>query len=190
MVLPGRQNTEVPAFTGEWVNPIYQNDVPMQLPLGCEISLFLNGAAGSNAFRYEGKLLSLKKYPHFAEQVIYLSYFFLNTPYLWGGRSVFGIDCSGFSQLVFKMAGKRLLRDACQQAGQGTPVKSDQAQAGDLAFFTNESGRVVHVGILLEKGLIIHAAGKVRIDQLTAEGIINVDTGLKTHSLSGIRRYS
>ncbi len=192
IALTGQQKTGAPVFTGEWINTMFVNNIAMHLPMGCEISHFLNGAVwpGKNAFRYAGKFLSLREYQSFEEQIVYLTKFFVNTPYLWGGRSVFGIDCSGFTQLVFRMAGKRILRDAWQQEGQGIAVESGNAHVGDLAFFSNESGKVVHVGILLEKEQIIHAAGKVRIDRLTAEGIINVDTGVKTHSLSGIRRYS
>jgi cell wall-associated NlpC family hydrolase len=84
----------------------------------------------------------------------------------------------------------KILRDAWQQAEQGMPVSIGQSMPGDLAFFNNDEGRVVHVGILLAGNTIIHAAGKVRIDHFGEEGIINADTGEKSHSLCGIRRYS
>lgn len=193
-LMPLKKNHQptTPAFTGEWVNIISLNDVPMKLPFGCDISLFLNASQLDTAdnFRYDGSVMSLSQHQSFEEHVTHISNFFLNTAYLWGGRSVFGIDCSGFSQLVFKMAGKRILRDAWQQAEQGAAIGSDIAKRGDLAFFNNEEGRVVHVGILLDHERIIHAAGKVRIDGFSAEGILNVDSGAKTHSLSGIKRYS
>src|SRR5688572_12886520 len=69
MQLSGYQKTAEPAFTGEWVNTMFLNDVAMHLPLGCEISPFLNGAAwpGNKAFRYEGKLLSLSPLQTFGE---------------------------------------------------------------------------------------------------------------------------
>jgi hypothetical protein len=115
---------------------------------------------------------------------------FENTPYLWGGKSVFGIDCSGFVQQVFKMFGIKLLRDAYLQAGQGTSVESlDQSQSGDLAFFQNENGRVIHVGMILENNQIVHAAGKVRIDTIDEKGIVNRETGKRTHHLHSMRRY-
>ena len=115
---------------------------------------------------------------------------FLDTPYLWGGKSVFGIDCSGFVQQTFKLFGVMLLRDAYLQAEQGAPVSSiEEAQLGDLAFFKNDSERVVHVGIVLEEGAIAHASGKVRIDKIDADGIINGETGKRTHSLHSIRRF-
>ncbi|MGZ3853762.1 MAG: C40 family peptidase [Flavisolibacter sp.] len=114
---------------------------------------------------------------------------FMNTPYLWGGKSVFGIDCSGFAQQVYKMFGIKLLRDAYLQAEQGTAVGNiEEAHLGDLAFFQNESGKVTHVGIVLENGQIVHASGNVRIDKVDKEGIMNVETGKRTHQLHSIRK--
>jgi gamma-D-glutamyl-L-lysine dipeptidyl-peptidase len=115
---------------------------------------------------------------------------FLNTPYLWGGKSVFGIDCSGFAQQVFKLLGVKLLRDAYLQAEQGKPVSSvTEAKLGDLAFFQNEKGRVTHVGIVLNNQQIVHASGKVRIDTLDKEGIFNHEASKRTHTLHSIRRF-
>jgi hypothetical protein len=115
---------------------------------------------------------------------------FLNSPYLWGGKSVFGIDCSGFAQQVFKLLGVRLMRDAYQQATQGERVEDiEQSQLGDLAFFQNENGRITHVGIILNERLIVHASGNVRIDSIDKEGILNKSTGKRTHHLHSIRRY-
>jgi len=115
---------------------------------------------------------------------------FLNAPYLWGGKSVFGIDCSGFAQQVFKMFGVRLLRDAYLQAEQGTAVSSlDASKAGDLAFFRNEKGRITHVGIILNDKKIVHASGRVRIDSIDENGIMNNETGKRTHTMHSIRRF-
>ena len=101
-----------------------------------------------------------------------------------------GVDCSGFVQTVFKVHGIALKRDAYQQAEQGQRVETlNDARTGDVAFFQNENGRVIHVSILLNNREIIHASGKVRIDELTEEGIINRQTGNRTHSLSAIRRF-
>jgi hypothetical protein len=114
----------------------------------------------------------------------------LGTPYLWGGRSAFGIDCSGFTQLVFRYFNIPLLRDAYLQAGQGEVVGFlQEAHCGDLAFFDNAEGRITHVGILLNDHEIIHSAGNVRIDKIDSAGIVNVDTGLRTHQLRIIKRY-
>jgi gamma-D-glutamyl-L-lysine dipeptidyl-peptidase len=115
---------------------------------------------------------------------------FLDTPYLWGGKSVFGIDCSGLVQQVFKMFGIKLLRDAYLQAEQGSAIENlNETRLGDLAFFHNENGRVVHVGIILENHRIVHASGKVRIDTIDEKGIVNKETGKTTHQLHSMRRY-
>lgn len=115
---------------------------------------------------------------------------FLYTPYLWGGKSVFGVDCSGFVQQVFKLFGIPLLRDAYLQAGQGAAVNSlEETTVGDLAFFQNEKGRITHVGILLENNQIVHASGRVRIDTIDRDGIINTENAKRTHYLHSIRRF-
>lgn len=115
--------------------------------------------------------------------------FYLNAPYLWGGRSLFGIDCSGFSQLVYKHLGVRILRDAKQQANEGRLIGSIQdAKAGDLAFFDNEEGKITHVGIILDDLEIIHASGRVKVDRLDEQGIFCHDTQKYTHKLKAIRR--
>ena len=108
---------------------------------------------------------------------------------MWGGRSFFGIDCSGFTQIAFKLNGFKLPRDASQQALIGTPLSFvEEAQAGDLAFFDNEEGKIIHVGIILEDAKIIHASGKVRVDKLDHYGIFNVDSKRYSHHLRVIKR--
>jgi len=113
---------------------------------------------------------------------------YLNTPYLWGGKSPFGIDCSGFTQLVFRYFNHNLPRDAYQQAELGSKIDFTDCKPGDLAFFTNISGKIIHVGIVLENNKIIHASGYVRIDTLTSSGILNEDKKELTHSLFSIQR--
>lgn len=114
---------------------------------------------------------------------------YLYAPYLWGGKSPFGIDCSGFTQMVFRICGYPLLRDAWQQANQGKSMKNlADAIPGDLAFFTNKEEKISHVGILLPDSRIIHASGRVRVDQITEDGILHSESKKKTHTLSQIRR--
>ena len=122
-------------------------------------------------------------------KIISTGFNYLNSPYLWGGRSFFGIDCSGFTQIVFKLNGFKLPRDASQQALLGLPLSFvEEAQAGDLAFFDNEEGKIIHVGIILDDAKIVHASGKVRVDKLDHYGIFNVDTKRYSHHLRVIKR--
>lgn len=113
---------------------------------------------------------------------------FLNVPYLWGGKSFFGVDCSGFTQLVLKIHDIKIPRDAYQQGEVGEPLSFiEEAQPGDLAFFENSEGRIIHVGFMLENSQIIHAHGKVRIDTLDSSGIFNKEQNRHTHKLRFIR---
>ena len=121
--------------------------------------------------------------------IVKTAFTYLNTPYLWGGMTPFGIDCSGFAQMVYKLNGYKLMRDASQQATQGTPLSFiEESEPGDLAFFDNEEGQIVHVGIILEENYIIHAHGKVRIDRLDHSGIYNMDKNQHSHKLRVIKK--
>lgn len=113
----------------------------------------------------------------------------LNAPYLWGGRTPLGIDCSGFTQLIYRLSGFKLLRDASQQATQGEVLSFiEEAEEGDLAFFDNNEGHITHVGLIMSDNYIIHAHGKVRIDRLDQSGIFNVERHLHTHKLRVIKK--
>ena len=127
--------------------------------------------------------------PH-AEEILKLAMSYLNAPYLWGGKTPFGIDCSGFTQMVYKMAGIKLFRDASQQATQGEVLTFlEEAKIGDLAFFDNEEANIIHVGIIVSPNEIIHASGRVRIDTLDHQGIFNKDIGEYTHQLRLVKTY-
>ena len=158
---------------------------------------------GSSLPKYNKKSFSLGKEEYsfdgdsvfpFAKKkehsIIEVAKWYLNTPYLWGGRSPFGIDCSGFTQMVYKLNGIKLKRDAWQQADQGKVLGFiEEAKPGDLAFFDNEDGKIVHVGIILAAGRIIHASGKVRIDKLDHQGIYNEEQKKYTHRLRVAKKY-
>lgn len=126
---------------------------------------------------------------HEKSNIIQTAFLYLNTPYLWGGKTPFGIDCSGFTQMVYKINGYSLLRDASQQAKQGEALSFiEESEPGDLAFFDNSEGIITHVGIIMSDNYIIHASGKVRIDRLDHSGIYNVDTKTHTHKLRVIKK--
>lgn len=147
-------------------------------------------AANQIAAASEAGIPALGSLPFEAPAIREAAMEYLEVPYLWGGRSRCGIDCSGFSQQVFRKFGIALPRDAWQQAEKGEGVGFlQEVQCGDLAFFDNEEGRITHVGIMLSPEEIIHASGKVRIDRIDHQGIVNTETGHRTHRLRIIRRY-
>jgi len=113
---------------------------------------------------------------------------FLNAPYLWGGKSIWGIDCSGFVQAVFRLHGYNLPRDAYEQAEIGTDIAFEDCLENDLAYFANASGKIIHVGIIGKDRLIIHASGRIRIDELKEKGIWNEEYEKFSHTLALIKR--
>lgn len=126
---------------------------------------------------------------HDREHLIETALFYLNGPYLSGGRSPFGIDNAGFTQMVYKINGYPLLRTAREQATQGIALSFiEESEAGDLAFFDNNDGVIDHVGLIMENNYIIHAHEKVRIDRLDHTGIFNTEIGSYTHSLRVIKK--
>lgn len=138
------------------------------------------------AFNGEAKSLNQKRDYEFLKMVAFR---YINSPYLWGGKTPFGIDCSGFTQQVFKIGGYKLHRDAKLQATQGEEVASiSAALPGDLLFFKKNDGLINHVGIFLERNEVIHASGKVRVDRIDDTGILDTADDQYTHHLASIRR--
>ncbi len=153
----------------------------MPIPLGASLK-----ALDFFKHHYEGARI-LENLPK--ETIVETAFLFLNAPYLWGGRTNFGIDCSGFTQMVYKLTGYQLLRDASQQATQGEPLSFiEESEPGDLAFFDNDEGAITHVGIMMKDNYIIHAHGKVRVDRIDHTGIYNVEKRTHTHQLRVIKR--
>jgi len=160
------------------------NNSILYLPIGSSLS-FLEGTTchmGDEKFEIIGEIGE-------TENLALTATSFLNVPYLWGGRTHFGIDCSGFTQAVYKLQGINLLRDASLQADQGYNVNAiNEAKLGDLAFFDNAEGKIVHVGIMLNNEKIIHASGKVKIDSIDEKGIFSEELKRYTHKLKTIKR--
>lgn len=117
------------------------------------------------------------------------AFLYYNSPYLWGGKTPYGIDCSGFTQQVYRMNNIKIMRDASQQIMQGELVEFGNHGVGDLAFFHNAKGSITHVGIMLEDNKIIHAHGRVRVDVLDEKGIYNLDRKEYSHQFDSIKRY-
>lgn len=180
------------ALTRGWITELTFNGEPMMVPLGSSLTYFSkhNSKGEKKKIHYKGKAWNPMQTKKNKKDIKRLAYDFLNTPYLWGGKTVFGADCSGYTQTVFRFFNIHLLRDAWQQATQGKLVNSlKQVKCGDLAFFDNAEGKIVHVGILLNKHTIIHASGKVRVDKIDEKGIIQKGSNERTHQLRLIKRY-
>ena len=157
-------------------------------PIGSELTYLKIKELNINQYNYDGK--TIKKHDFINKtDIIRNALQYLNTPYLWGGRTPFGIDCSGFTQMVYKLSGISLPRDASMQVKTGTPLSFiEECEAGDLAFFDNEQGHITHVGIIMENNFIIHASGKVKIDQIDHLGIFDTKTNQHTHRLRILKR--
>ena len=175
-------NKETPKLSTDLVEFI-EDDNNQLFPI--TIGSSLNGLSLLN-HKYDGASISEKNKK---SNIIQTAFTFLNAPYLWGGKTPFGIDCSGFTQMVYKLNGYKLLRDASQQATQGEALSFiEESEPGDLAFFDNSEGEIIHVGIIMKDNYIIHAHGKVRIDRLDHSGIYNVDKNTHTHKLRVIKK--
>ncbi len=159
----------------------------LPIPMGASLSFLGESEINSSNFEFEGLAVRGIKSK---ENLIPTAFSYLHSPYLWGGKTPFGIDCSGFTQMVYKLNGYHLLRDASQQASEGEALSFiEESEPGDLAFFDNEEGKIIHVGIIMSDNYIIHASGKVRIDRLDHLGIYNAESNRHTHKLRVIKKY-
>lgn len=164
----------------------YGNNQLLPITLGASLAFLSNPQLNVQEMSFDG-LRQEGILPK--SNLIETAFMYLNAPYLWGGKSPFGIDCSGFTQMVYKLNGYSLLRDASQQATQGVPLSFiEESEAGDLAFFDNEEGKIIHVGLIMDDNYIIHASGKVRVDRLDHLGIYNAELNKHTHKLRVIKK--
>jgi cell wall-associated NlpC family hydrolase len=178
-------------ITNDFLSTITIKGTIMNIPAGAHLFQLSKKRGGIDGFEYEynGAITEPQKIKSKSETLMANAEKWLNAPYLWGGKTVLGVDCSGFAQTMYRLVGVPIPRDAWQQARVGEVVKNlADARAGDLAFF-NEKNEISHVGILLGDGKIIHSSGKVRIDFIDEQGITNSDTGERTHHLKLIKRF-
>ena len=183
-------NTMSVFATTDMLNVADIGDKKINIPAGSSLPFFEGGKGklGKLAYHFSGHYFKRDEQKPNEELIRRLTTAWLNTPYLWGGRTPLGVDCSGFVQVVYKLMGIDLPRDAWQQAQEGKAVKNfSETQTGDLAFFDNKED-IVHAGIMLGGHQIIHASGKVRIDTIDKKGIINAETGKRTLRVRAIRR--
>lgn len=153
------------------------------LPFYNEEYCLINGSI----FHFEGAHKPCKK--HTKKDIVDTAFMYLHAPYLWGGRTPMGIDCSGFTQMVYRLNNRTIPRDASQQVKLGITLSFiEEAEPGDLAFFDDSEGNIIHVGIILENNHILHASGKVRIDRIDQQGIFNKEQGKHTHKLRIIKQ--
>ena len=169
------------------------------LPLVSEITLMpgseIYGLTGkNNSFRIMGKNYKLDhsietKSGTTRDNIIETAKIYMNSPFLWGGKSPCGTDCAGYVQMVYKINGISLPRDVAEQPGKGTTLSFvEEAQPGDLAFFDDDRSQITHVGLLLEKNQIIHASDTVRIDKFDHQGIYNEESDHYTHKLRVVKK--
>lgn len=188
--LPGDENHHL--ITSLTATFSKETEFPVNLVYGSSV-MVVNNRVLIHGIPYKIEHGSLGRPVTFTgENIVSEALKFMGCPYLWGGRSPFGIDCSGLTQLVYKVAGKSILRDAWQQAqceGEYIDLIAE-AKAGDLAFFDNDEGRIIHTGILTGESTIIHAHGKVRIDPIDHYGIYDKELGEYSHKLRIIKRFS
>jgi len=180
---------ETPIYQYELLNSITLKDNSlMPISFGARLPFYNDKYLKINDLSFNIETKTIKGIQP-KSQIIETAFYYLNAPYLWGGKTPFGIDCSGFTQMVYRLNGIKLYRDASQQAKQGEVLSFiEESEPGDLAFFDNKDGFITHVGIILSNNYIIHASGKVRLDRLDQSGIFNEETNRHTHNLRVIKK--
>ena len=177
---------ESPTLTTDILDVITK-DYHQPIVIGSILPSFKSGHAIINQEMYQFDGLTTPGFVN-KKKLVENALLYLHAPYLWGGRSPLGIDCSGLTQMVYRLQGKNIPRDAYQQAEIGKTLEFlDESEPGDLAFFENNKGRITHVGIIIENNYIIHASGKVRIDSIDQQGIFNHEKKNHTHKLRLIK---
>lgn len=171
-----------PKLSGDLVEFIYDEKhslIPVTLGSNISAIAYLSG-------NFDGELIEGKQ-PK--DNIIRTALNYINSPFLWGGKTPFGIDSSGLTQMVYKLNGYSLMRTATQQSTQGEALSFiEESEAGDLAFFDDDEGNIIHVGIMMDDNYIIHSYGKVRIDRIDHTGIFNTDTRTHSHKLRVIKK--
>lgn len=180
---PNGRSFQLQAPASRWLR---SDGAALEFPAGARLTCEVDGEWNVNGVGLEpidpvGRALEP------SSQAVDAAERFLGAPYLWGGKTLHGIDCSGLVQLAWQLTGRQVPRDACDQALVGAEVKRGHELRGDLAFFENESSNIIHVGVLLDAQTILHAAGEVRIDAFTDDGIVR--DGTLTHRRNSVRRW-
>ncbi len=206
--LTGHMTTSVPeehalkmtgmeaSITANPILPVNAKDAvyPLMIPAGSSLYEY---KPASNSFITGEAIFRCGQQPDFhtheniREEISDAARRFLNIPYLWGGKNAFGIDCSGLTQVIMKIFGVKIPRDASRQVELGTPVNFiNEAKPGDLAYFDNEEGEIIHTGVIINNQQIIHASGYVRIDRIDHQGIYNSSLKQYTHRLRVIKNLT
>lgn len=167
------------------------NGQTVPLTAGTKLTNYANGRFEvlGVGFRIDPSFVAEKPKELTQDNLLQTVRFFINTPYLWGGKNALGMDCSGFTQVILSLFGKKLLRNASEQITQGRKITDlAKSKAGDLAFFDHKDGKISHTGIIIDPERIIHCSGRVKVEKLDFNGIFCAETGQYSHSLVEIRR--